>query len=65
MPDNRNDAFSFVHGHGARYFSDHVEHSPEAPDAEPVSPVTLERVRLRAAAQLALQRVAIRTLRGG
>jgi hypothetical protein len=64
MPETRSDAVvCFVQGHGAKYSSDCERDSQEAKAAQPASPVTLERVRQRAAAQLALQRVALRTLK--
>jgi len=67
MPEIRNDGFTcFVHGHGAKYSSnssnpDSAAASVTTVRAKVVPPLAsaLERAKARAAAQLALQRVAM------
>jgi hypothetical protein len=62
MPQLRNDiATCFVHGHGASYSSDSAETAIKSVRAELVTPLAskLESAKTRAAAQLALQRIAI------
>ena len=66
MPQIRNDGFTcFVHGHGAKYSSNSSNPDSAASvttvRAKVVPPLAsaLERAKARAAAQLALQRVAM------
>lgn len=68
MPQVRDENFTcFVQGHGAKYASDRAPGDTKQTisviaDAA-ASPIALERVRLLAAAQLAFQRVAQRSLK--
>jgi hypothetical protein len=64
MPEVRNDSIvCFVQGHGVLFNSGRKTIcSAETETQNSVSPLTLESVRQRAAAQLAIQQVASRTL---